>query len=75
MAKKNQEPKDIRKGGRKLHNELAAAFVRDVKEPGRYFDGMGLFLLVKEAKGKQVKRTKRSVNGPADKGMEAASQH
>ena len=55
MAKKNQEPKDIRKGGRKLHNDLSAAFVRDVKEPGRYFDGMGLFLLVKEAKGKQVK--------------------
>ena len=38
--------KHAKRGGRRLHNALNERAVRAAKEPGRYFDGQGLFLMV-----------------------------
>ena len=38
--------KHAKRGGRRLHNALSERAVRAAKEPGRYFDGQGLFLMV-----------------------------
>ena len=38
--------KHAKRGGRRLHNALNERAVRTAKEPGRYFDGQGLFLMV-----------------------------
>ena len=43
-------------GGRRLNNALSAAKVRAVTEPGRYFDGQGLFLLVEPSGAKRWKQ-------------------
>ena len=43
-------------GGRRLHTALTAAKVRTVTEPGRYFDGQGLFLLVEPSGAKRWKQ-------------------
>ena len=47
---------DRKTGGRRLHNALTAAKVRTVTEPGRYFDGQGLFLLVEPSGAKRWKQ-------------------
>ena len=43
-------------GGRRLHKALSAAFVRTIGEPGRHFDGNGLFLLVEPTGAKRWKQ-------------------
>jgi hypothetical protein len=43
--------------GRRIEKALNAAFVRSVREPGKYFDGHGLFL--------RVRSERRALLGPA----------
>ena len=43
-------------GGRRLHNALSERAVRAAKQPGRYFDGHGLFLLVEPTGAKRWKQ-------------------
>ena len=45
-----------KKGGRRLHYALTAARVKTVREPGRYFDGGGLILLVEASGAKRWKQ-------------------
>ena len=44
--------KHPKRGGRRLHNALNERAVRTAKEPGRYFDGQGLFLMVQPSGAK-----------------------
>ena len=55
-------------GGRRKHYALTAAQVRTAREPGRYFDGAGLFVLVEPSGAKRWKQrlTDRAVRGQAD---------
>ena len=50
------DSKERKTGGRRLHAALTAAKVRTVTEPGRYFDGLGLFLLVEPSGAKRWKQ-------------------
>ena len=50
------DPKGRKSGGRRLHAALTAAKVRTVTDPGRYFDGQGLFLLVEPSGAKRWKQ-------------------
>ena len=43
-------------GGRRLHNALSERAVRAAKQPGRYYDGHGLFLLVEPTGAKRWKQ-------------------
>ena len=52
----NGDSKGPKPGGRRLHAALTAAKVRTVTEPGRYFDGQGLFLLVEPTGAKRWKQ-------------------
>ncbi len=51
-----QIPEDGKKGGRRLRNALNERAVRGAKQPGRYFDGQGLFLLVEPSGAKRWKQ-------------------
>ncbi|MCY4220987.1 MAG: tyrosine-type recombinase/integrase [Thiotrichales bacterium] len=57
-----QIPEDEKKGGRRLRNALNERAVRGAKQPGRYFDGHGLFLLV-EASGAKRWKQRLTVGG------------
>ena len=59
---KRQIPEDGKKGGRRLRNALNERAVRGAKQPGRYFDGHGLFLLV-EASGAKRWKQRLTVGG------------
>ena len=48
--------------GRRVTKALNAAFVRTLREPGKYFDGHGLFLRV-EAKGSRASVPRIYVRG------------
>ena len=56
MSVKVSDMDEPKRGGRRLHNALTAAFVRTVTAPGRYFDGQGLFLLVEPSGAKRWKQ-------------------
>ena len=54
MMKPTNNP--TKPGGRRLHNALSERAVRAAKQPGRYFDGHGLFLLVEPTGAKRWKQ-------------------